>query len=247
MAQPSIPGERDHPSLALVNSRHNSRTGPVEHLDSPAALREWLTWRSLLGRPAGAGACGRSASADGAAAAGAGGAASAGAGDAASAGAGDAAGASARGAPSSHGATAAGAVPDTADLAAALELRASLRELLVAATERRAPEPAAVATVNAAAAGAPGVEQLWWDAEHGPERERARPGASDVASALAALAEDAIALLCGDRRADLIACGAPGCVRLLLKDHPRRHWCSTRCGDRVRAARHYRRSRGQAG
>jgi predicted RNA-binding Zn ribbon-like protein len=65
--------------------------------------------------------------------------------------------------------------------------------------------------------------------------------------AFAALAEDAIALVCGERRGDLIACEAPGCVRVLLKDHPRRHWCSTRCGDRVRAARHYRRSREGAG
>ena len=34
--QASIPGERDHPSLALVNSRHNSRTGPVDHHIVPA-------------------------------------------------------------------------------------------------------------------------------------------------------------------------------------------------------------------
>jgi predicted RNA-binding Zn ribbon-like protein len=47
----------------------------------------------------------------------------------------------------------------------------------------------------------------------------------------------------GSDHVDLRACGAPGCMRLLLKDHPRRQWCSTRCGDRVRASRYYHRHR----
>jgi len=191
-AQASIPGERDHPSLALVNSRHNSRTGPVDHLASPEALAEWLAWRSLVATPARAGA------------------------------------------------------PEDADLDAALALRDAVRELLVAAIEGRAPAPPAVAAVNDAAAIAPAAHQVRWDADGGPVRARSAAAATDVQRALAAIAEDAIALVC-DRRGDLIACEAPGCVRLLLKDHPRRHWCSTRCGDRVRAARHYRRSRASAG
>jgi predicted RNA-binding Zn ribbon-like protein len=191
-AQASIPGERDHPSLALVNSRHNSRTGPVDHLASPEALAEWLAWRSLVAAPARAGA------------------------------------------------------PEDADLHAALALRDAVRELLVAVIEGRAPTPPAVAAVNDAAAIAPAAHQVRWDADDGPVRTRSAAAATDVQRALAAIAEDAIALVC-DHRGDLIACQAPGCVRLLLKDHPRRHWCSTRCGDRVRAARHYRRSRASAG
>jgi predicted RNA-binding Zn ribbon-like protein len=187
-AQASIPGERDHPSLALVNSRHNSRTGPVDHLASPEALAEWLAWRSLVAPPARAGA------------------------------------------------------PDDADLDAALALRDAVRELLVAAVQGRAPAASAVAVVNDAAAIAPAADQVHWDADGGPVRTRSSAAATDVQRALAAIAEDAVALVC-DHRDDLIACEAPGCVRLLLKDHPRRHWCSTRCGDRVRAARHYRRSR----
>jgi predicted RNA-binding Zn ribbon-like protein len=183
-AQESIPGERDHPSLALVNSRHNSRTGPIDHLASPEELRDWLAWRSLAARDA---------------------------------------------------------TPDGADLDAAHALRDAVRELLVAAIEGRAPQPAAVATVNAASASAPAADQLRWDRE-GPHRTRAAPAGPEAQRALAALAEDAIGLV-STRRDDLIACEAPGCVRILLKDHPRRHWCSTRCGDRVRAARHYRRSR----
>ena len=34
---------------------------------------------------------------------------------------------------------------------------------------------------------------------------------------------------------------APGCVLYFIKDHPRREWCSTACGNRARAARHYAR------
>jgi predicted RNA-binding Zn ribbon-like protein len=191
-AQASIPGERDHPSLALVNSRHNSRSGVVDHLPSPEALGEWLAWRSLVA------------------------------------------------------ARRRGGGPVNADLDAALALRAATRELLVAAVEGREPAPSAVAAVNDAAASAPAADQVRWDAGAGPVRTRWAPEATDVQRALAAIAQDAIALVC-DHRDDLIACGAPGCVRLLLRDHPRRQWCSTRCGDRVRAARHYRRSRESAG
>jgi predicted RNA-binding Zn ribbon-like protein len=186
--QASIPGEREHPALALVNSRHNSRTGPIDHLTTPDELVEWLAWRSLPTRVA--------------------------------------------------------ALSD-ADVAAAHTLRAAIRELLVAAIDGRAPEPSVLATVNEAAATAPAADQLAWDAA-GPVRRRAAADATDLERALAVLAEDAIGLV-AEHRDDLIACGAPGCVRILLKDHPRRHWCSTRCGDRVRAARHYRRSRERAG
>jgi hypothetical protein len=44
----------------------------------------------------------------------------------------------------------------------------------------------------------------------------------------------------------LRACQAPGCVLYFVKDHPRREWCSTACGNRARAARHYRRHRDHA-
>jgi predicted RNA-binding Zn ribbon-like protein len=215
-AQASIPGEREHPSLALVNSRHHSRAGVVDHLASPEDLREWLAWRSLLPR---------------------GGASDAAAG--APPGDGETSGAAA-GAPPAEGET-----PGAEDFDAALALREAVRELFVAAVERRLPALSAVHAVNDAAALAPAADQLRWG-RGGPVRVRSAPTATDLQRALAALAEDAIALVC-DHRDDLIACEAPGCVRLLLKDHPRRHWCSTRCGDRVRAARYYRRSRENAG
>jgi predicted RNA-binding Zn ribbon-like protein len=216
-AQASIPGEREHPSLALVNSRHNSRTGAVDHLTTRETLREWLAWRSLV--PGGAVSGDEDASPRH-------GAASGDEGD--------------------HPPRERSAAPRDPELDAAVALREAIRELLAAAIEHRAPAESAVATVNEAAAAAPASDQLRWDDAGHPRRTRSARAATDVERALAALAEDAIALVC-DHRDRLIACEAPGCVRLLLKDHPRRHWCSTRCGDRVRAARYYRRSRETTG
>jgi predicted RNA-binding Zn ribbon-like protein len=60
--------------------------------------------------------------------------------------------------------------------------------------------------------------------------------------ALGALAADAVRLFGSD--VELRACLAPGCVLYFIKDHPRRSWCSTACGNRERAARHYARHRG---
>jgi predicted RNA-binding Zn ribbon-like protein len=128
---------------------------------------------------------------------------------------------------------------DEPGLAAMRELRDAVRELLLARIDDRVPDPAAVTAVNAGAAAAPAAPRLiWTDA---PRATRDHVG-NDRARAL--IAADAIALVTGPEHADLRACSAPGCVRLLLKDHPRRHWCSTRCGDRVRASRYYHRHRG---
>jgi predicted RNA-binding Zn ribbon-like protein len=117
-------------------------------------------------------------------------------------------------------------------------LREAIRELFEARVEGRAPDPAALRRVNAVAAGAPGVTALRWD---GAEPEAATAWNSPHAAVVA----DAIDVLTGPRAADLRACEAPGCVRLLLRDHARRQWCSVPCGDRVRAARYYRRHKAQ--
>ena len=58
---------------------------------------------------------------------------------------------------------------------------------------------------------------------------------------LSALAADAIDLVTGPDRASVRVCGAPDCVLAFVKQHPRREWCSSACGNRVRQARHYRR------
>lgn len=148
--------------------------------------------------------------------------------------------ASLRGWLSTHGFGAPRCAP--ADVAAFRELRDAVRELLVARIEARPPDRGALARVNRTAAEAPTVRQLRWDA-NGPREVRIRPHASGAALARAGLAVDAIALIAGEDHADLRACAAPGCVRLMLRDHPRRQWCSTRCGDRVRASRYYHRHR----
>jgi predicted RNA-binding Zn ribbon-like protein len=134
---------------------------------------------------------------------------------------------------------------DAAALATVRELRRAVRELLDARIERRAPDQAAVEIVNAAAAAAPSTRRLIWTDAGTPCEERHWLTAG-VPLACAVLAADAIDLVTGPDHGNLLACGGPGCMRLLLRDHPRRQWCSTPCGDRVRARRYYHRHRGSA-
>ncbi|MEU6738808.1 CGNR zinc finger domain-containing protein [Streptosporangium sandarakinum] len=67
--------------------------------------------------------------------------------------------------------------------------------------------------------------------------------ADDSARARAALASAAIAFLAGPRRELLRTCPAPRCVLYFVKEHARQEWCSVACGNRARAARHYRQHR----
>jgi predicted RNA-binding Zn ribbon-like protein len=134
---------------------------------------------------------------------------------------------------------------DAAALASVRELRDAVRELLMARIAGRAPDHTAVKIVNAAAAATPTVPRLAWTGAGAPRGESHYLG-SGVPLARSVLAADAIDLVTGPAHTDLLACAAPGCMRLLLRDHPRRHWCSTRCGDRVRASRYYHRHRDTA-
>jgi predicted RNA-binding Zn ribbon-like protein len=127
---------------------------------------------------------------------------------------------------------------DTGDLSRLTDLRAAVRELLAALAENRSPEAGAVDTVNAAARADAAAPQLAWPA--GPRREwhSARPGSLD--EAVASLARDAIDVITGNLGELVRPCEAHGCVRFFFREHARRRWCSTTCGDRVRAARHQR-------
>lgn len=69
-----------------------------------------------------------------------------------------------------------------------------------------------------------------------------RPALRSVSQALAQVTEETGSLLTNDDH-PLRACQAPGCVLYFVRDHPRREWCSTTCGNRARAARHYARHR----
>ena len=98
----------------------------------------------------------------------------------------------------------------------------------------------AMAAVNALTADAQ-PDQL--ALRHGQLTLSGDASAASATAALARVATDAVHLLTGPDAAQLRACQAPGCVLYFVKTHPRREWCSEACGNRTRAARHYRRIR----
>lgn len=133
------------------------------------------------------------------------------------------------------------------DVEAFRSLRDALRRLAALLTHD--PRPAAASPLQDLAQA---VETVNHAADAGPAGPRLRLCASQLerddtltgpASALATVASRAVALLTNDDSAPLGACHAPGCVLYFVKDHPRRGWCSTACGNRARAARHYQRRR----
>ena len=134
------------------------------------------------------------------------------------------------------------------ELAEALLLRDSLRRLAAYSTGDERPSAQspvsdldeAVAAVNAVLADSPQTELALRDGRLQATRPRR---ASAARSALAQLGQGAVELLTGPAAVRLRACNAPGCVLYFVKTHPRREWCSEGCGNRVRAARHYQRTR----
>ncbi|MFI5983820.1 ABATE domain-containing protein [Streptomyces sp. NPDC051555] len=119
-------------------------------------------------------------------------------------------------------------------------MREQVRSLFAARAAGLPALPAAVAAVNDAMTRVPTAPLLKWDDESGPHRVTPHPTSAIVDHALAALAADAADLLTSPDSERLTACGSSPCSRYLLR-HGRRHWCSTRCGDRARAARAYAR------
>ena len=121
-------------------------------------------------------------------------------------------------------------------------LRANVHEALHAAVERRAMSDSALAHLNELSGRNPRSPYMTQrEAARASELRHHAPTPTDVL--LGVIAASTIDLVSGPRAADLRACGAPGCVLMFLKDHPRREWCSAACGNRVRQARHYARSR----
>jgi predicted RNA-binding Zn ribbon-like protein len=123
-----------------------------------------------------------------------------------------------------------------------LALRGAVRDALAAAVERRAIPDAALSVLNRASAASPRSLQLTPDGS-----EIRHHATSETDAVLGVLASDTIDLVSGPRVEDLRVCGAPGCMLMFLKDHPRREWCSTTCGNRARQARHYARTRPPSG
>ena len=121
-------------------------------------------------------------------------------------------------------------------------LRETIRALFAARADTTAPVPGDLSALNAALAGAPLVPALTWD-DVGPRRDEqlTGPAADPVDVALARLAGDALGVLTG---AGEVQAGPVRRARvhpLVPPTHAARQWCSARCGDRVRAARHYAR------
>jgi predicted RNA-binding Zn ribbon-like protein len=122
-------------------------------------------------------------------------------------------------------------------------LRDATRRLIHAYVNHLAPDPVDVAQVNRVS----GVGRSWplltW-------REGALPSTEEVFTApplvavQAEIAHGLIALLSGASGIEPRACTAPGCVFFFDHARSRRQWCSTGCGNRARAARHYARHAG---
>lgn len=125
-------------------------------------------------------------------------------------------------------------------------LRENLRSLFAARVAEVPALPSALSAVNDALSKAPTAALLQWDETTGPYRATPCPTNEILDRALATLAANAADLLTGPDAERLTRCGSPPCNRYLLR-HGRRHWCSTRCGDRARAARAYARRTQKAG
>ena len=122
-------------------------------------------------------------------------------------------------------------------------LRDAVRTLLTASVEGAAPPRQAREHLNAASLAAPIAPQLEQGNDGQLETiEQVRQG-DPLAELLATLARSAMALLTGADRERLHVCRAPSCGMLYLGQ---RRWCCAACGNRARAARHYRRTRTQA-
>ena len=135
--------------------------------------------------------------------------------------------------------------PDDPELAfeELLSLRSAIRVTTEALISDSRPTADALHTLNEVAARGPStpliryrrgglnvVENLW---------------ATPLDDALGRIARDAVRLLGGPRGSQIKQCEGPGCLLLFVASNPRRRWCSSRlCGNRVRVARHQKRSGG---
>jgi predicted RNA-binding Zn ribbon-like protein len=130
--------------------------------------------------------------------------------------------------------------PKPAELIA---LRQAVRAAFRALLKSQVPPRTSIETINRFSKRAPRSPMAQWRPNELPQAGWDFGGASRGDVVLSALAADAIDLLAGPDGAILRACGAPGCVLVFVKNHPRREWCSGACGNRARQARHYRRTR----
>jgi predicted RNA-binding Zn ribbon-like protein len=126
-------------------------------------------------------------------------------------------------------------------LAAFRELRDALHALLSAAAAGGPLPPRLVQAVNDASARSEGHLRL--ALRGGVPRAQLAGSGTPLDRALATIARSAIELLGSPDRERLRVCPAPSCGMFFL-GRSDQEWCSTACGNRARAARHYARRRG---
>ncbi|THA70001.1 zf-CGNR multi-domain protein [Streptomyces sp. A0958] len=137
-----------------------------------------------------------------------------------------------------------------------IELRQAVRALFARLVSPAPPSPAdahrlmtadqAMDRLNTAAAREPVAPQLDWPAGGVPAARLLSAEEDPYVRLVAALARAAIDFLSGPQSTQLRSCTAPRCVRYFVKSHGRQEWCKPSCGNRARAARHYRRRRTEA-
>ncbi|GGS45806.1 CGNR zinc finger domain-containing protein [Actinokineospora fastidiosa] len=134
------------------------------------------------------------------------------------------------------------AAPTAADLGPVHAVREHIDAVVHALLNGVRPPKAALRGLTEAQRAAPAVRELAWDGA-GVTATSRRDGRLGVRLA-ARLAEAAVDLLTDPAVSRLKRCEADDCVMVFLPAHPRRRWCSpTRCGNRTRVARYYRRHR----
>lgn len=125
-------------------------------------------------------------------------------------------------------------------------LRSDLQDIFLMQATNQKIDQQVVDRINRALTVAPHISLLHYSADAGFYRAAEHPVTLLVEHAMSVIAEDAVTLLASEEAELLIQCEAEPCHRFMLRTHGRRQWCSTRCGDRVRAARAYARKRENA-
>lgn len=120
-------------------------------------------------------------------------------------------------------------------------LRDALRCLAAEVTEDPRPPTSgmthtqAVTTINTLARAR---AELVWPVSGEPSRAATARG-SQARLTVGLIARQAIDFFGGPERHRLRACLSSHCVLYFVKEHPRREWCTPKCGNRARVKRHY--------
>ena len=117
-------------------------------------------------------------------------------------------------------------------------LRDAVRALLTAVAEQRSAPGWAVDEINAASAAAPVAPRLELGSAGSLRSAQDGRDGDPISAAGGLLARQAIALVTGPDHDRLGICRAPSCGMFFVGA---RRWCCAACGNRARAARHYRR------